>query len=174
MSELSERFARILRMLIDAKCEIDGTDWSFGMTALDMAILNGDVESSAVLASAGGDPDHLMKMFALSDLYEVLVGAQRKGLKVRRGQGVGVDGGSGCIVKNVKGVCSGRNWSSWSPMCDFLDVAASVLELFHCFISTSLPTVVISFPFRSLMFDLRSSIVLFCFPYFLSHFHLCL
>ncbi|KAI0228407.1 hypothetical protein LSAT2_021116 [Lamellibrachia satsuma] len=81
VSQLSERFARIMRMLIDAKCEIDATERSFGMTALDMAILNGDVESSAVLVSSGGDPDHLMKMFALSDLYEVLVLGQRKELK---------------------------------------------------------------------------------------------
>ena len=74
-----------MRMLIDSKCEIDATERSFGMTALDMAILNGDVESSAVLVSSGGDPDHLMKMFALSDLYEVLVLGQRKELKVRLG-----------------------------------------------------------------------------------------
>ena len=69
-------------MLVDAKCEINETERTFGMTALDMAILNGDVESSTVLVSASGDPDHLMKMFALSDLYEVLVLGQRKELKV--------------------------------------------------------------------------------------------
>ena len=51
------------------------------MTALDMAILNGDVESSAILVSRGGDADHLMKMFALNDLYATLVAAQRRDLK---------------------------------------------------------------------------------------------
>lgn len=93
-----------MRMLIDAKCEIDATERSFGMTALDMAILNGDVESSAVLVSSGGDPDHLMKMFALSDLYEVLVLGQRKELKVRLGtsavrRGLWVEDRINCIVQ---------------------------------------------------------------------------
>jgi ankyrin repeat protein len=43
------------------------------MTALDMAILMGDVESTAQLLAAGADPDHLLKLFALTDLYEVTV-----------------------------------------------------------------------------------------------------
>ena len=43
------------------------------MTALDMAILMGDVESTAQLLAAGADPDHLLKLFALTDLYEATV-----------------------------------------------------------------------------------------------------
>ena len=72
---------RILRMLIESACEIDRTERTFGMTALDMAILNGDVESTALLVSYGGDEDHLMKMFASSDLYECITQQDKKGLK---------------------------------------------------------------------------------------------
>jgi hypothetical protein len=43
------------------------------MTALDMAILMGDVESTAQLLAAGADPDHLLKLFGLTDLYDVTV-----------------------------------------------------------------------------------------------------
>lgn len=43
------------------------------MTALDMAILMGDVESTAQLLAAGADPDHLLKLFGLTDLYETTV-----------------------------------------------------------------------------------------------------
>jgi len=43
------------------------------MTPLDMAILMGDVESTAQLLAAGADPDHLLKLFALTDLYDVTV-----------------------------------------------------------------------------------------------------
>ena len=46
---------------------------TFGMTPLDMAILMGDVESTAQLLAAGADPDHLLKLFALTDLYDVTV-----------------------------------------------------------------------------------------------------
>ena len=81
VSQLSLRCTRILRMLIDAGIEIDRTEKSFGMTALDMAILNGDVESTALLVSAGGDGNHLMKMFALTDLYEALTTQNRKEIK---------------------------------------------------------------------------------------------
>lgn len=51
------------------------------MTALDMSILFGDIESAAILASAGGDPFHLLKMFSLSELFESLVMADKKGVK---------------------------------------------------------------------------------------------
>ncbi len=81
VSRLSDSCARILTLLIEAGCEIDCTEKTFGMTALDMAILNGDVESSAILVSSGGDADHLLKMFACSDLYEVLIGAQHRELR---------------------------------------------------------------------------------------------
>ena len=56
---------RILRILINAGCEIDKTEKTFGMTALDLAILNGDVESAAVLISNGGNPDHFPQMLSL-------------------------------------------------------------------------------------------------------------
>ena len=78
---INDRCARILSMLIQAGCEVDRTESAFGMTALDMAILNGDVESCAQLVAAGGDPDHLMKMFALSDMYAAIARANRKDIK---------------------------------------------------------------------------------------------
>ena len=81
VTQLSERFARILRMLIDAGCEVDQIDKTFGLTPLDITMLNGDMESSAVLASAGGDPNHLMKMLALKELYLAIVNGQRKDVK---------------------------------------------------------------------------------------------
>jgi len=52
---------------------VDNTESTFGMTPLDMAILMGDVESTAQLLAAGADPDHLLKLFALTDLYDVTV-----------------------------------------------------------------------------------------------------
>ena len=51
------------------------------MTALDLAILNGDVESSAVLTSAGADPNHFLKMLSLKELYQAIVTGQRKDVK---------------------------------------------------------------------------------------------
>ncbi len=81
VAQLSERFARILRMLIDAGCEVDQIDKTFGLTPLDITMLNGDMESSAVLASAGADPNHLMKMLALKELYQAIVNNNRKEVK---------------------------------------------------------------------------------------------
>ena len=81
VAQLSERFARILRMLIDARCQVDQIDKTFGLTPLDITMLNGDMESSAVLASAGADPNHLMKMLALKELYQAIVNDQRKDVK---------------------------------------------------------------------------------------------
>ena len=52
---------------------MDNAESTFGMTALDMAILMGDVESTAQLLAAGADPEHLLKLFALTDLYDVTV-----------------------------------------------------------------------------------------------------
>jgi ankyrin repeat protein len=51
------------------------------MTALDMAILNGDIESAAILTCAGADTKHLLRIFSLSDLYEPLSRAARKEVK---------------------------------------------------------------------------------------------
>ena len=51
------------------------------MTALDMAILFGDVESTAVLASAGGDPFHLLKMFSLTELQDAIISVNKKRVK---------------------------------------------------------------------------------------------
>ena len=55
------------------RCPVDNAESTFGMTALDMAILMGDVESTAQLLAAGADPEHLLKLFALTDLYDVTV-----------------------------------------------------------------------------------------------------
>jgi len=66
---LCDKFSRIVRLLLDSGCKVDITEKTFGMTALDMAILLGDVESTVLLTAAGGDANHLMKLFALSDLY---------------------------------------------------------------------------------------------------------
>jgi hypothetical protein len=81
ITKLSDKCARIIGMLIDSGCDIDRTERTFGMTALDMAIMNGDVESAAQLVCAGCDSDHLLKMFASSDLYESIVTVNRKQLK---------------------------------------------------------------------------------------------
>lgn len=78
---ISDSCSKILRMIIDAGCEIDKMEKTFGMTALDMAILLGDVESTAVLVAAGGDASHLVKMFALTDLYEAMAQIDKKQVK---------------------------------------------------------------------------------------------
>ena len=66
---LSDRCAKIVRMILDAGCDVSKTESTFGLTALDMAMLMGDIESTAQLVDAGADPDHLIKLFAMSDLY---------------------------------------------------------------------------------------------------------
>lgn len=81
IASIIDKCLRIIRMLIDAGCDIDHTEKTFGMTALDMAILNGYVESAAQLVCAGADPNHLLKMFASSDLYEAIVTMNHKQLK---------------------------------------------------------------------------------------------
>lgn len=81
INQISDSCSKILRMIIDHGCEIDWVEKTFGMTALDMAILLGDVESTAVLVAAGGDSNHLMKMFALTDLYEAIVQLDKKQVK---------------------------------------------------------------------------------------------
>jgi len=60
-------------MVAYCRCAVDKTENTFGMTALDMAILMGDVESTAQLLAAGADPEHLLKLFALTELYDVTV-----------------------------------------------------------------------------------------------------
>ena len=77
---INSQFVCILKMLIEAGCEVDHIENTFGMTALDFAILNGDVESSAHLVCAGADPDHLMKLFAASDIYSAIVHGKKKEL----------------------------------------------------------------------------------------------
>ena len=52
---------------------MDNTESTFGMTPLDMAVLMGDVESTVQLLAAGADSDHLLKLFALTDLYDCTV-----------------------------------------------------------------------------------------------------
>jgi len=67
--------------LIDGGCRVDATEKTFGLTPLDMAILLGDVESTALLVSVGGNPDHLMKTFASSQLYDAVVAVDRQLVK---------------------------------------------------------------------------------------------
>jgi len=81
ITDLVDRCTRVLRLIIDAGCKIDAMEKTFGVTALDMAILLGDVESTAVLIAAGADASHLMKMFAMSDLYEGIVLVDKKRVK---------------------------------------------------------------------------------------------
>jgi ankyrin repeat protein len=78
VADTVHRCAVILRMLIDARVEVDSTDRTFGMTALDMAMLNGDIESAAILICAGADVNHLAKIFAVSDLYDPLVSTRSR------------------------------------------------------------------------------------------------
>lgn len=81
ITDVVERFSQILHLLIDAGCRIDKMEKTFGLTALDMAVLLGDIESTAILVSAGGDHRHLMKMFASSELYDAIVTFDKKQVK---------------------------------------------------------------------------------------------
>jgi len=81
ISSLIEQYSRILHHLIDAGCCIDKMEKTFGLTALDMAILLGDIESTATLVTAGGDHRHLMKTFASSELFDAIVTFDKKQLK---------------------------------------------------------------------------------------------
>ena len=81
VSLLVARCTKILQMIIAAGCEIDKMEKTFGMTALDMAILLSDFESTTVLVSMGSDADHLMKMLALSDLHEGIIAGDKKQIR---------------------------------------------------------------------------------------------
>jgi len=76
-----ERCSKVLQRLIDGGCPVDATEKTFGLTPLDMAVLLGDVESTALLVSVGGNPDHLMKTFASSQLYDAVVAVDRQLVK---------------------------------------------------------------------------------------------
>ena len=65
-------------MIAKAGCDVTLTEKTFGLTALDMAILLEDVESTGLLISFGGDPEHLLKMFALSDLHESICSGDKR------------------------------------------------------------------------------------------------
>jgi ankyrin repeat protein len=81
ITSLIDRYTRILHQLIDAGCDIDRMENTFGLTALDMSILLGDIESTAVLVAAGGDYRHLMRTFALSELFDAIVTVDKKQVK---------------------------------------------------------------------------------------------
>lgn len=76
--DLKEKFGRILMMIADAGCDVEATEKTFGMTALDMAILLEDVDSTGLLVARGAEPEHLLKMFALSDMHEAIVSGDKK------------------------------------------------------------------------------------------------
>ena len=64
--------ARILKRLINAACRVDLPDRAQNITALDLAILHGDVDSAVLLVKAGADPEHLNKLMAATDLYHAI------------------------------------------------------------------------------------------------------
>ena len=78
INELKDNFASILTMIAKAGCDVALTEKTFGLTALDMAILLEDVESTGHLIALGADPEHLLKMFALSDLHESITSGDRR------------------------------------------------------------------------------------------------
>ncbi|CAD5120854.1 DgyrCDS9406 [Dimorphilus gyrociliatus] len=69
---INDAYASIVRLLLDAGCPIDGMEETFGMTALDMAVLHGDIQSATQLTASGAQPLHLVRSLALNDLYCVL------------------------------------------------------------------------------------------------------
>jgi len=82
VSDVCETFAKIIRLLLDAGSRVETREKTFGLTALDMAVLLGDMESTAMLTAAGGNPDHLMQLFAMSDLYtHIVVRPDKKAVK---------------------------------------------------------------------------------------------
>jgi len=82
VDDLVGRCSTVLQRLIDGGCRVDATEKTFGLTPLDMAVLLGDVESTALLVSVGGDADHLMKTFASSQLYDAIVAVDRQEVTV--------------------------------------------------------------------------------------------
>lgn len=65
-------FLQAMSRMAQVGCTLDGVEHTFALTPLDIAILNGDMESSALLLSRGANPDHLMATLALSDLYHTI------------------------------------------------------------------------------------------------------
>jgi len=81
VAALSNRCARIVKFILDAGCDVNKAEYTYGLTALDMAIVMGDVESTVMLLAAGGDPDHLLKLFAMTDLYKAITRPDKKKLR---------------------------------------------------------------------------------------------
>lgn len=75
---INDAYASIIRLLLDAGCPIDGMEETFGMTALDMAVLHGDIQSVTQLTASGAQPLHLVRSLALNDLYCVLKSSSPK------------------------------------------------------------------------------------------------
>lgn len=81
VAALSNRCARIVKFILDAGCDVNKAEYTYGMTALDMAVVMGDVESTVMLLAAGGDPDHLLKLFAMTDLYKAITRPDKKKIR---------------------------------------------------------------------------------------------
>lgn len=81
VAALSNRCARIVKFILDAGCDVNKTEFTYGLTAMDMAIVMGDVESTVMLLAAGGDPDHLLKLYAMTDLYKAITRPDKKKLR---------------------------------------------------------------------------------------------
>lgn len=81
VARINEQCAHVMNLLLQYGCPVNQAEFTSGMTALDMAILNGDVESSTQIVIAGGDPEHLVKVFSLSDLHKAVVEGDNKRAK---------------------------------------------------------------------------------------------
>ena len=70
VNSICQDFLVSMSELVREGCEMEKIEHTFALTPLDIAILNGDVESAALLLSAGADSDHLMATLAFADLYK--------------------------------------------------------------------------------------------------------
>ena len=72
VEDICKNFLASMVQMLQVGCEIEEVEHTFTLTPLDIAILNGDVESAALLLARGANPDHLLSTLALFDLYQCI------------------------------------------------------------------------------------------------------
>ena len=146
VDELVGRCSTVLRRLVEGGCGVDATERTFGLTPVDMAVLLGDVESTALLVSVGADPGHLMKTFASSQLYDAVVATDRQqvGEAWRGGRR-----GTAWVGRSVASVCV--------SVCPLVTVAADPGHLMKTFASSQLYDAVVAVDRQQVKLPVRCS-----------------
>ena len=61
-----------------ARYDLTKTESTYGLTALDLAMICGDVQSTVQLIVAGASPNHLQRLVAMADVYRCITTKPKK------------------------------------------------------------------------------------------------